>query len=69
MGAKSLEQLDWSGNATAEQLARAVGSISANLAEGYSRSTRADRSQFLGCTSWFHSRKRRLVSRARRRNR
>ncbi|MEP6619048.1 MAG: four helix bundle protein [bacterium] len=31
-----------------EQLATAVGSISANLAEGYSRSTRADRLRFLG---------------------
>ena len=41
---------------------RAVGSISANLGEGYSRSTRADRLRFLGyslgsareCVTWYH---------------
>jgi four helix bundle protein len=31
-----------------DQLTRAVGSISANLAEGYSRATRPDRLRFLG---------------------
>jgi four helix bundle protein len=34
--------------ATLDQLTRAVGSISANLAEGYSRSSVADRTRFYG---------------------
>ena len=34
--------------AALDQLTRAVGSISANLAEGYSRSSAADRSRFYG---------------------
>jgi four helix bundle protein len=45
------------------QLLRAVASISANLAEGYSRSTRADRLRFYGyalgsvreCPSWYRA--------------
>ncbi len=32
---------------SAQQLAKAAGSVSANLGEGYSRSTRADRIRFL----------------------
>jgi four helix bundle protein len=43
------------------QLIRAAGSVSANIGEGYSRSTRADRLRFLGyalgsareCASWY----------------
>jgi len=34
--------------ATLDQLTRAIGSISANLAEGYSRSSVADRTRFYG---------------------
>ena len=34
--------------ATLDQLTRAVGSISANIAEGYSRSSVADRTRFYG---------------------
>jgi four helix bundle protein len=49
--------------ATVAQLLRAAGSISANIGEGYSRSTRADRLRFLGyalgstreCTSWYQA--------------
>jgi four helix bundle protein len=45
------------------QLVRAAGSISANLSEGYSRATRADRLRFLGyalsstreCIPWYES--------------
>jgi four helix bundle protein len=45
------------------QLVRAVGSIGANVSEGYSRSTRADRIRFLGyalsstreCIPWYAS--------------
>jgi four helix bundle protein len=44
-----------------DQLLSAAGSVSANLSEGYSRSTRADRVRFLGyalgstreCVSWY----------------
>ena len=44
-----------------DQLYRAAGSISANLAEGYSRATRVDRIRFLGyslgsvreCVTWY----------------
>jgi four helix bundle protein len=47
----------------ADQLLRAAGSVSANLGEGYSRSTRADRLRFLGyalgsareCITWYHA--------------
>jgi four helix bundle protein len=47
----------------AAQLIRAAGSVSANIGEGYSRSTRADRLRFLGyalgsareCMSWYHA--------------
>ncbi len=47
----------------AAQLMRAAGSVSANIGEGYSRSTRADRLRFLGyalgsareCMSWYHA--------------
>jgi four helix bundle protein len=47
----------------ASQILRAAGSVSANLGEGYSRSTRADRLRFLGyalgsareCLSWFEA--------------
>ena len=47
----------------AHQLRRAAGSVSANLGEGYSRSTRADRLKFLGyalgsareCVSWYQA--------------
>jgi four helix bundle protein len=43
------------------QLVRAAGSVSANIGEGYSRSTRADRLRFLGyalgsareCATWY----------------
>jgi four helix bundle protein len=52
-------------SAVAGQLIRAAGSVSANIGEGYSRSTRADRLRFLGyalgsvreCTSWYHATK------------
>jgi four helix bundle protein len=45
------------------QLVRAAGSVSANLSEGYSRPTRADRLRFLGyalsstreCIPWYES--------------
>ena len=45
------------------QLARAAGSISANIGEGYSRATRAERLRFLGyalgscreCLSWYEA--------------
>jgi four helix bundle protein len=45
------------------QLVRAAGSVSANLSEGYSRSTRADRLRFLGyalgsvreCIPWYEA--------------
>jgi four helix bundle protein len=51
------------GDGIASQLLRASGSVSANLAEGYSRSTRADRLRFLGyalgslreCISWYEA--------------
>ena len=47
----------------ASQLIRAAGSVSANLGEGYSRSTRSDRLRFLGyalgsareCLSWYEA--------------
>jgi four helix bundle protein len=47
----------------AAQLLRAVASISANIAEGYSRSTRGDRLRFFGyalgslreCPSWYRA--------------
>jgi four helix bundle protein len=47
----------------AGQLLRAVASISANIAEGYSRSTRGDRLRFFGyalgslreCPSWYRA--------------
>ena len=50
-------------DAVAGQLLRAAGSVSANLAEGYSRSTRNDRLRFLGyalgsareCTTWYEA--------------
>src|SRR5437016_3759021 len=50
-------------NCIAEQLARAAGSVSANLGEGYSRSTRADRIRFLDyalgsareCITWYQA--------------
>ena len=46
-----------------EQLRTAAGSVSANIGEGYNRSTRADRLRFLGyalgsvrvCVSWYLS--------------
>ena len=45
------------------QLIRAAGSVSANIAEGYSRSTRVDRLRFFGyalgsareCVSWYQA--------------
>ena len=45
------------------QIVRAAGSVSANIAEGYSRSTRADRLRFMGyalgscreCVSWYQA--------------
>ena len=51
------------GTVVAEQLARAAGSVSANLGEGYSRSTRADRIRFLDyalgsareCVTWYQA--------------
>jgi four helix bundle protein len=51
------------GNAVAEQLLRATASVSANIGEGYSRSTRADRLRFfdyaLGstreCVTWYQA--------------
>ena len=51
------------GSAIASQLLRAAGSISANLGEGYSRSTRTDRIRFLSyslgstreCISWYEA--------------
>jgi four helix bundle protein len=47
----------------ASQLLRSAASISANIGEGYSRSTRADRLRFLGyalgslreCVSWYRA--------------
>src|SRR5688572_1285033 len=50
-------------DAVANQLLRAAGSVSANLAEGYSRSTRTDRLRFLSyalgsareCTTWYEA--------------
>jgi four helix bundle protein len=49
------------GSALADQLTRAAGSVGANLGEGYSRSTRADRLRFLAyslgstreCIAWY----------------
>ena len=51
------------GDGIAVQLLRAAGSISANLGEGYSRSTRTDRIRFLSyslgsareCISWYEA--------------
>ncbi len=51
------------GSGIASQLLRAAGSISANLGEGYSRSTRTDRIRFLSyslgsareCISWYEA--------------
>ena len=50
-------------DAVARQLIRAAGSVSADLAEGYSRSTRNDRLRFLGyalgsareCLTWYQA--------------
>ena len=50
-------------DAVADQLTRAAGSISANLAEGYGRTTRADRVRFFNyalgstreCMSWYQA--------------
>jgi four helix bundle protein len=47
----------------AGQLIRAAGSVSANLGEGYSRPTKADRARFLGyalgsareCLTWYEA--------------
>ena len=51
------------GSGIASQLLRVAGSISANLGEGYSRSTRTDRIRFLSyalgsareCISWYEA--------------
>ena len=51
------------GDHVAGQLTKATGSICANLAEGYSRSTRADRLRFLDyalgstreCVTWYQA--------------
>ena len=56
-------QSAYAGSGIASQLLRAAGSISANLGEGYSRSTRTDRIRFLSyslgsareCISWYEA--------------
>jgi four helix bundle protein len=50
-------------NGIAEQLLRSAGSVSANIAEGFSRSTRVDRLRFFAyalgsareCVTWYES--------------
>ena len=53
------------GHAVADQMLRAAGSVSANVAEGYSRTTRVDRLRFLAyalgsareCMTWYQAAK------------
>ena len=45
----------------ADQLHRSLGSISANLTEGYSRSKGLDRARFFRNFTWLSTRKPRLV--------